>query len=176
MGVINMNCKNTLILFFFIIFSLSFMGCTLKDDYIIKINDSTEQELSNKTIDEVFDNKDIKELLDKIKNKPKKITNNLDNVDSETLRILKEINQKTDDLTDSLNNADLKGKNQDLKNKIDNISDDIDKLKEKIENNKNELKTYENPIDKTEVTDLLDEYETHINNLESALSRLKNNN
>lgn len=169
-----MKTKNILTILSPVVLSIFILGCNLQDDYVTKINYPSDAELSNDTINEVFDNEDVKELLDKLKTKPKDIVENLDEVDSDTTRILNELNEKADELTDTLNSADFEGKSEELKDKFDEISDKLDELQSNADDTKDRLDTYERPIDEEKVTDLIDEYETHIDNLERAINRIGN--
>ena len=81
------------------------------------------------------------------------------------------LNDKADELTDALNNADFEGKSEDLKEQLDDISDKLDELKDNVEDSKNRIDTYENPVDKVKVTDTIDEFNTHMDNMQRALDR-----
>lgn len=163
-----------IVLILLIMCSCSFLGCNLKDDYIIKINDSSDEKLSNESIDKVYNNEDVQKFLDKLNTKPKEIVEKLDEVDSNTTRILKEVNGKADELSDIINRADFEGKSEDIKDKFDEISDKLDELQDKAEDSKDRIDSYENPVNKEDLSDTLDEFQAHMNNLESALSRLGN--
>lgn len=167
-----MKKKYIMKLIIFILLSFSLFGCSLKDDYIIKTNEDTDEKPSADKVNEVFDSQKMKDLMDKLKSKPKEISDKIDETDSNTTRIMNELNEKADELTDALNSADLDGKSEDIKEKSDEISDKLDELQNNIDDAKNRADTVEDPIDKTQVTDTVDDFSTHMNNLERALNRL----
>jgi molecular chaperone GrpE (heat shock protein) len=167
-----MRKKNIMSLIFFLILSFSLIGCNIKDDYILVTKENTDEKLSDDKINEVFESEKMKDLMDKLKTKPKEVSDKADEVDSDTVRIMKELNDKADELTDALNNADLQGKSEDIKNKFDDISDKLDKIQDDVDNAKDRVNTIENPIDKKQVTNTVDEFTTHMDNLERALDRM----
>ena len=154
-----------------LLLSFSLIGCNLKDDYIIKTNENTDEKPSADKVDEVFNSEKMKDLMDKLKYKPKEISDKMDEVDSDTIRMMKELNQKADELTDALNSADIDGKSNDIKDKSDEISDKLDEVKNNLDDAKNRVDTYENPVDKKDVSDTIDEFSTHMDNLQRALDR-----
>lgn len=166
-----MKRKSVLSLISGILLSCSLIGCNLKDDYIIKINENTDEKPSTDKVDEVFDSEKMKDFLDKLKYKPKEISDKIDEADSDTIRMMKELNKKADELTDALNSADLEGKSNDIKDKSDEISDKLDEIKNNMDDAKDRADTYKNPVDKKQVTDTVDEFSTHMDNLERALDR-----
>lgn len=166
-----MKKKPVINLIILILLSFSLIGCNLKDDYIIKRNENTDEKPNNEKVDEAFDSEKMKDLLDKLKYKPKEISDKIDEVDSDKVRIMKELNKKADELTDALNSADLKGKSEDLKDKLDEISDKLDEIKDDTNDAKDRADTVKNPIDKTQVTNTVDEFSTHMDNLERAIDR-----
>ena len=152
-----------------LIFSL--IGCNLKDDYIIETKENTDEKPSGDKVNEVFDSEKMKDVMDKIKTTPKELSDKIDEVDSDTQRTMRELNEKADELTDALNNADFEGKSEDLKEQLDDISDKLDELKDNVEDAKDRVDTYENPVDKVKVTDTIDEFTTHMDNMQRALDR-----
>jgi len=166
-----MKKKNIISLILFSIISFSLIGCNIKDDYIIKTKENTDEKPSGDKVNEVFDSEKMKELMDKLKTTPKEISDKVDEVDSDTTRTMKELNDKADELTDALNNADLQGKSEDIKQQFDDISDKLDELKNNVDDVKDRADTIKDPIDKTQVTDTIDEFTSHVDNLERALDR-----
>lgn len=153
------------------ILMFSLIGCNLKDDYIIETKENTDEKPSGDKVNEVFDSEKMKDVMDKIKTTPKELSDKIDEVDSDTQRTMRELNEKADELTDVLNNADFEGKSEDLKEQLDDISDKLDELKNNVEDAKDRADTYENPVDKVKVTDTLDEFTTHMDNMQRALDR-----
>lgn len=166
-----MKKKNIIILIISILFSFSLIGCNVKDDYIIQTKENTDEKPSGDKVNEAFETDKMKDIMDKLKSEPKEISDKINNVDSDTERIMKELNQKADELTDALNNADLDGKSEDIKEKMDDISDKLDELEDKVDDAKDRADAYENPIDKTKVTDAVDNFSSHVDNLERAMNR-----
>jgi len=153
---------------------LSLVGCDkiqLKDDYIIQLKENSDAKPSGDKVNDVFASEKVSEFMDKLKTMPADITDKLDNVDSETEDKIRELTNKADELSDKINRADIEGKSEDIKSKIDEISDELDKLKDKADDTKDRVDKVENPIDKKKVTDTLDEFQSHMDNLESALNR-----
>lgn len=167
-----MNKRNIMIFIIFFMFSFSLIGCNLKDDYILETKEDTEEKLSSDKVNEVFESEKMKNLMNKLKFSPKEISDNLNEIDSDTVRIMKEINNKADELTDVIDSADFQGKSEEVKNKLDDISDKLDEIKDNVEDTKNRMDNYENPIDEKQITDTLDEFTIHMNNLEKALDRI----
>ena len=166
-----MKKKNIISLILCSIISFSLIGCNIKDDYIIETKENTDEKPSGDKVNEVFDSEKMKELMDKLKTTPKEISDKVDEVDSDTTRTMKELNDKADELTDALNNADLQGKSEDIKQQFDDISDKLDELKNNVDDVKDRADTIKDPIDKTQVTDTIDEFTSHVDNLERALDR-----
>lgn len=152
-----------------LIFSL--IGCNLKDDYIIETKENTDEKPSGDKVNEVFDSEKMKDVMDKIKTTPKELSDKIDEVDSDTQRTMRELNEKANELTDALNNADFQGKSEDIKEKLDDISDKLDELKDNVDDAKDRVDTYENPVDEVKVSDTVDEFTTHMDNLQRALDR-----
>lgn len=152
-----------------LIFSL--IGCNLKDDYIIETKENTDEKPSGDKVNEIFESEKMTEVMDKIKTTPKELSDKIDDVDSDTQRTMRELNEKADELTDALNNADFEGKSEDLKEQLDDISDKLDELKDNVKDAKDRVDTYENPVDKVKVTDTIDEFTTHMDNMQRALDR-----
>lgn len=157
-----------------IVCSFLFLGCSTKDDYITNIKEPDNKKLSSESIDEAYDNKDIQEFLEKLNSKPSEIADKLDEADSDTTRILNEVSDKADELSDIINRADFEGKSEEIKDKFDEISDDLDELQDKADDAKDRKDSYDNPISEEDLTDTLDEFQTHMDNLERAVSRLGN--
>ena len=147
------------------------IGCNLKDDYIIETKENTDEKPSGDKVNEVFDSQKMKDVMDKIKTTPKEMSDKIDEVDSDTQRTMRELNEKADELTDALNNADFEGKSEDLKEQLDDISDKLDELKDNVKDAKDRADSYENPVDKVKVTDTIDEFTTHMDNMQRALDR-----
>lgn len=166
-----MKKKNIISLILCSIISFSFIGCNLKDDYIIKTQENTDEKPSGDKVNEVFDSEKMADLMDKLKTTPKEVSDKLDEVDSDTTRTMKELNDKADELTDVLNNADFEGKSEEVKKQFDDISDKLDELKDNVNDAKDRADAIENPIDKTQVTDTIDEFTSHSDNLQRALNR-----
>ena len=166
-----MKKNNIMSLILCSIISFSLIGCNLKDDYIIETKENTDEKPSGDKVNEVFDSQKMKELMDKLKTTPKEVSDKVDEVDSDTTRTMKELNDKADELTDALNNADLQGKSEDIKKQFDDISDKLDELKNNVDDVKDRANTIKDPIDKTQVTDTIDEFTSHVDNLERALDR-----
>lgn len=154
------------------IFSFSLLGCNLKDDYIIQTKENTDEKPSADKVNEVFDSQKMKDLLDKLKTTPKELSDKIDDVDSDTTRTMKELNDKADELTDALNSADIEGKSEDIKNKFDEINDKLNEIKDNVDDAKQRADTAKNPIDKKQVTNTIDEFQTHMDNLQRALDRV----
>lgn len=166
-----MKRKPMLSLILGILLSFSLIGCNLKDDYIIKTNENTDEKPSADKVNEVFDSEKMKDLMDKLKYKPKEISDKIDDADSDTIRMMKELDKKADELTDELNSADIEGKSKDIKDKSDDILDKLDEIKSNVDETKGRADSYKNPVDRKQVTDTVDEFSTHMNNLERALDR-----
>jgi len=163
--------KNIISLILCSVISFSLIGCNLKDDYIIKTNVNTDEKPSGDKVNEVFDSEKMKEVMDKLKTTPKELSDKTDEVDSDTQRTMKELNEKANELTDALNHADFQGKSEDVKKQLDDISDELDKIKDNVDDAKNRADTFKNPIDKVQVTNTVDEFTTHMDNLGRALDR-----
>jgi methyl-accepting chemotaxis protein len=166
-----MKKKSVMSLIIVILLSFSLIGCNLKDDYILKTNENDDEKPTSDKVNEVFDSKKMKDLMDKLKTQPKEISDKIDEVDSDTTRTMKELNQKADELTDALNSADLQGKSGDVKDKLDEISDKLDEVKSNVDDAKDRVDAYENPVDKKQVSDTVDEFSTHMDNLQRAMDR-----
>jgi len=147
------------------------IGCNIKDDYIIETKKNTDEKPSGDKVNEVFDSEKMAELMDKLKTTPKEVSDKLDEVDSDTTRTMQELNDKADELTDTLNSADFEGKSEDIKKQFDDISDKLDELKDNVNDAKDRADTFEDPIDKIQVTDTIDEFTSHSDNLQRALNR-----
>ena len=166
-----MKKKNIMCLILFSIISFSLIGCNIKDDYIIETKSNTDEKPTGDKVNEIFDSEKMTELMDKLKTTPKEVSDKLDEVDSDTTRTMKELNDKADELTDALNNSDLQVKSEDIKKQFDDISDKLDELKNNINDAKDRADTIKDPIDKTQVTDTIDEFTSHTDNLQRALDR-----
>ena len=166
-----MKKKNIISLILCSIISFSLIGCNFKDDYIIETKENTDEKPSGDKVNEVFDSEKMTQVMDKLKTTPKDLSDKIDEVDSDTERTMKELNEKADELTDALNNADFEGKSEDIKKQLDDISDKLDEIKDNVDDTKNRIDTYKNPIDKVQVSDTIDEYTSHMNNLQRALDR-----
>ena len=166
-----MRKKNIISLILCSMISFSLIGCNLKDDYIIQTNVNTDEKPSGDKVNEVFDSEKMKEVMDKLKTTPKELSDKTDDVDSDTQRTMKELNEKANELTDALNHADFQGKSEDVKKQLDDISDELDKIKDNVDDAKNRADTFKNPIDKVQVTNTVDEFTTHMDNLGRALDR-----
>ncbi|MDR3593833.1 hypothetical protein [Clostridium sp.] len=166
-----MKKKTMISLIIGILLSFSLIGCNLKDDYILKTNENTDEKPTSDKVNEAFDSEKMKDLMNKLKYKPKEISDKADEVDSDTTRIMKELDQKADELTDALNSADLQGKSEDIKDKMDKISDELDQVKSDADDAKDRADTYKNPVDKKQVSDTIDEFTTHMDNLQRAMDR-----
>lgn len=153
------------------ILAFSLIGCNLKDDYIIETKENTDEKPSGDKVNEIFESEKMIEVMDKIKTTPKELSDKVDEVDSDTQRTMRELNEKANELTDALNNADFQGKSEDLKKQLDDISDKLDEIKDNVKDAKDRADTYENPVDKVKVTDTIDEFSTHMDNLQRALDR-----
>lgn len=169
-----MKKNNVISLIICFIVSFSLVGCNLKDDYILKTNENSNEELSKEKVDEIFDTENIKDLMDKLKTTPKEVSDKMDEVDSDTERVLRELNDKAEELTDALNNLDIEQKSEDIKTQFDDISNKLDEVKERVENTKDQIKEFKDPIDETQVTDTVDEFKAHMDNLQSAINRIGN--
>ncbi len=154
------------------IISFSLIGCNLKDDYIIERKENTDEKLTGDKVNEVFESEKMTELMDKLKTMPKEISDKLDEGDSDTTRTIKELNDKADELTDALNNVDFEGKSEDIKKQFDDISDKLDEIKDNADDAKDKADTIKDPIDKKQVTNTIDEFTSHLDNLERALERV----
>lgn len=159
-----------LLLCSFTIFSLT--ACEFKDDYIIVRKENTDEKPSGDKVNEIFDSEKMKDLMDKLKTAPKEISDKINEADGDGSRVLKELNDKADELTDALNNADLEGKSEEVKKQFDEISDKFEELKNNVEELKDKADTVENPIDKTKISNTIDEFSTHLDNLQRALDRV----
>ncbi|BCZ48294.1 hypothetical protein psyc5s11_43610 [Clostridium gelidum] len=166
-----MKKKNIISLILCSIISFSMIGCNIKDDYIIETKKNTDEKPSGDKVNEVFDSEKMAELMDKLKTTPKEVSDKLDEVDSDTTRTMQELNDKADELTDTLNSADFEGKSEDIKKQFDDISDKLDELKDNVNDAKDKADTFEDPIDKIQVTDTIDEFTSHSDNLQRALNR-----
>ena len=166
-----MKKKNIISLILCSIISFSLIGCNIKDDYIIQTKENTDEKPSGDKVNEAFDSKKMTELMDKLKTTPKELSDKVVEVDSDTQRTMKELNQKANELTDALNSADFEGKSEDVKKQLDDISDKLDEIKDNVEDAKNRVDTLKNPIDKVQVTNTVDEFSTHMDNLQRALDR-----
>ncbi|MFW2488522.1 hypothetical protein [Clostridium chromiireducens] len=166
-----MKMKNIMSLILSIILSFSFIGCSLKDDYILQTKEDTDEIPSGDKVNEVFDSEKMKDLMDKLKTTPKEVSDKSDEVDSDTVRTMRELSDKADELTDALNSADFQGKSEDIINKFNDINDKLDEIKDNVDDAKNRVDTYENPIDEKQVTNTVDEFTTHMDNLQRALDR-----
>ncbi|WP_270566089.1 hypothetical protein [Clostridium beijerinckii] len=167
-----MKKKNIMSFILLLILSFSLIGCNLKDDYILQTKEDTDEKPSADKVNEVFESDKMKELMDKLKSSPKEISDKVNEVDSDTTRVMKELNDKADELTDELNNADFEGKSEDIKNKFDDISNKLDEIKDNVDDAKDRADTFKDPIDKKQVTDTVDEFTSHMNNLERAIDRI----
>lgn len=166
-----MKKKNRMSLIFCIILSFSLIGCNIKDDYIIETKENTEEKPSGEKVDEVFDSEKMKDLMDKLKTTPKEVSDKIDETDSDTVRAMKELDDKVAELTDALNNADIQGKSEDVRKQADDISDNLEEIKNIVNDAKDRADAMENPVDKTQITDTVDELTSHMENLERALDR-----
>jgi chromosome segregation ATPase len=166
-----MKKKNIISLILCSMISFSLIGCNLKDDYIIQTKENTDEKPSGDKVNEVFDSEKMKEVMDKLKTTPQELSYKADEVDSDTQRTMKELNEKANELTDALNSADFEGKSEDVKKQLDDISDKLDEIKDNVEDAKNRVDTLKNPIDKVQVTNTVDEFSTHMDNLGRALDR-----
>lgn len=169
-----MKKKNIISVIICFILSFSLVACNLQDDYILKTNENTDEEPSGEKVDEIFSTEKMQDMMDKLKTTPKEVSDKINDVDSDTERMIKELNDKADELTDSLNNADFEGKSEDIKTQFNDISDKLDEIKDRIDDTKDQIDTVENPIDETQVTDVADEFKSHMDNLQSALNRVGN--
>lgn len=167
-----MKKKNIMSFILLLILSFSLIGCNLKDDYILQTKEDTDEKPSADKVNEVFESDKMKELMDKLRSNPKEISDKVNEVDSDTTRVMKELNDKADELTDELNNADFEGKSEDIKNKFDDISNKLDEIKDNVDDGKDRADTFKDPIDKKQVTDTVDEFTSHMNNLERAIDRI----
>lgn len=167
-----MKKKKILSLMLCIILAFSLIGCNLKDDYRIETKENTDEKPSGDKVNEVFDSEKMTEVMDKLRTTPKELSDKIDEVDSDTQRTMRELNEKANELTDALNNADFQGKSEDVKEKLDDISDKLDEIKDNVKDAKDRVDTYENPIDKVQVADTVDEFTTHMDNLQRALDRV----
>lgn len=167
-----MKKKNIICLILCSILSFSLIGCNLQDDYILETKENTDEKPSDDTVNEIFESEKVSELMDKLKTTPGDVTEKLDDVDSDTEKMLRELTEKADELTDTINSADIEGRSDEIKSQMDEISDKLDDIKEKVEDTKDRVDTIENPVDKTEVTDVVDQFEIHMKNLEKVLNRL----
>ena len=166
-----MKKKSVISLVLGTLISFSLIGCNLKDDYILETKENTDERPTDDKINEAFNSEKIKDLMDKLKSRPKEISDKIDEVDSDTTKVMKEINQKADELTDALNSADLQGKSEDIEDKFDEISDELDEVKSDIDDAKDRANAYKNPVDKKQVSDTVDEFTTHMDNLQRAMDR-----
>lgn len=166
--------KNIISLMMCTILSFSLFGCELKDDYILKTNENTDELPFGEKVDDIFDSEKMTELMDKLKTTPKEVSDKIDEVDSDTERMIREASDKAAALTDALNSADFEGKSEDVKSKFEDISDKLDEIKDRVDDEKNQIDTNEEKIDKTQVSDTMDEFTSHMDNLQSALDRVGN--
>ncbi|GAA0077912.1 hypothetical protein UT300005_22900 [Clostridium sp. CTA-5] len=152
------------------------MGCKFQDDYILVTKQNEDEVPSSEKVDDIFDSDKVKELEDKLKDKPAEIANKLDDMDEDKERIIKEFTDKADELTDKLNEADLQGKSEDVKKNMEELTDKLDELKDKTDDVKDKIeeKKDDNIIDETKVSDIKDDFNSHIDNLQKALNRLGN--
>ena len=155
-----------------IVSSLSSIGCNMEDDHVTKLSKPDDDELSSESIDEAYDNEDIQDFLEKLNSKPSEIADKLDEADSDATRILNEVSEKADELSDIINRADFEGKSEEIKDKFDEISDELDELQDNVDDAKDRKDSYDNPVNKEDLTDTLDEFQAHMDNLERAISRL----
>lgn len=167
-----MKKKNRMSLIFCIILSFSLIGCNIKDDYIIETKENTEEKPSGEKVDEVFNSEKMKNLMDKLKTTPKEVSDKIDETDSDTVRAMKELDNKVAELADALNNADIQGKSEDVRKQADDISDNLEEIKDIVNDAKDRADAIENPVDKTQITDTVDELTSHMENLERALDRV----
>jgi len=167
-----MKKKNIMSFVLLLILSFSLIGCNLKDDYILETKENTDEKPSADKVNEVFESDKMKDLMDKLKSSPKEVSDKANEIDSDTTRVMKELNDKADELTDAMNNADFEGKSEDIKNKFDDISDKLDEIKDNVDDAKDRADTFKDPIDKKQVTDTVDEFTSHMNNLERAIDRI----
>lgn len=123
----NLFIMGILIAAFFLI-----TGCNLKDDYIIKVNDDTEEAPSSDKVDEIFNSEKVSELIDKLKTTPSEMRIKLDQADSDTKEMIDNLNDKIDELKNTISNADIEGKSEDIVDKFDELNGKIDEIKEKI--------------------------------------------
>ncbi len=163
-----------LLLTLLIVCNFSFLGCSMEDDYIKKLKEPDDEELSSESIDTAYNNEDIQDFLEKLNSKPSEIADKLDEADSDTTRILNEVSEKADELSDIINRADFEGKSEEVKDKFDEISDDLDELQNKADDAKDRKDSYDNPVSEEDLTDTLDEFLIHMDNLERSVSRLGN--
>ena len=166
-----MKKKSVISLVLGTLISFSLIGCNLKDDYILETKENTDERPTDDKINEAFNSEKIKDLMDKLKSRPKEISDKIDEVDSDTTKVMKELNQKADELTDALNSGDLQGKSEDIEDKFDEISDELDEVKSDIDDAKDRANAYKNPVDKKQVSDTVDEFTTHMDNLQRAMDR-----
>ncbi|WP_460279688.1 hypothetical protein [Clostridium sp. CTA-5] len=171
-----MKNKNFICFFLCIFLSFSLMGCKFQDDYILVTKQNEDEVPSSEKVDDIFDSDKVKELEDKLKDKPAEIANKLDDMDEDKERIIKEFTDKADELTDKLNEADLQGKSEDVKKNMEELTDKLDELKDKTDDVKDKIeeKKDDNIIDETKVSDIKDDFNSHIDNLQKALNRLGN--
>ncbi|AOR23131.1 coiled-coil domain-containing protein [Clostridium taeniosporum] len=157
-----------------LILGFSLLGCNLQDDYVLTVKQSEDETPSSEKVDEIFDSEDIQELKDKLRDTPSEIADKMDEFDEDKERLMKEFADKADELTDKLNQADLKGKSEDLKDKFDEIMDKLDEIRDDVDETKDKIedKKDEDIVDKTEITDLKDQFELQVENLQNALDRL----
>ena len=167
-----MKIRNLFIIGIVITMSYLITGCNLKDDYIIKVSENTDEKPSGDKVDEIFESEKISELMDKLKTTPSEVSEKLDEVDNDTQEILDELNDKIDELKTTIDNADFENKSEDIVNKINDINDKIDEIKEKTDDAKDRLDNFENPVDEEKVNDLIDELKLHMSNLENSINRL----
>lgn len=114
----------------------------------------------------------MKDLMDKLKFMFKKIFDKGDEVDSDIIRMMNELNDKVDELIDVINNVDVDGKSEDIKVKFDDILDEFDKVNEKVNDVKDKLDSFENFVDEIKIIDIVDEFIFYMNNLENVLDRV----
>ena len=100
-------------------FSMLSCGLNFQDDYILEVKENTDEKPSGDKVDEIFESDKISELMDKLKTTPAEISDKLDEVDSETKDKIDELNEKMDELKDTIDSADIEGKSEDIIDKID---------------------------------------------------------
>lgn len=168
--------KNVIICIIMSCILLVLSGCSklnLQDDYILKTNESSDEELSGEKVNEIFEKEKVKNLMDKLKTTPAEVAEKLDESDSESKEMIDELNEKADELTEALDDVNLESKADEIKEKLDDISNKLDEIKDKVDDTKDNVENKKDnmSVDKEKVTDIVDEFSSHMNNLQSALSR-----